>query len=320
VSFLLRHKRAILALLLVGMVAALVSWPYVRPYIWKWYKRIDEIPLAGAMVSYRDIGKGRPAVVIISGVAVPKTAYLDLQTRLASKTRVIIFDRPGIGDSTPNRDPRTLAYFDRDLRELLRKLDVPPPYVLLGHSMGGFVIRYYADRHPEEVAGLVFMDAPHEDWFHYIRKTWSKEESEEYFKWWTPANQEYTGSSLEEILAFDGNANSIRGVAIRPDVPVLMFTTSNPGHFQKSAVGKAEDQKNWIAMQASLLVGVKDKKHLVNPELTHWPHQDRPEWVVGEIDAFIDRLRAVRDERPRQISLQSPAPGGATTAPATASP
>jgi pimeloyl-ACP methyl ester carboxylesterase len=305
-------------LLLVGAAAGVaISWPFLRPYFWDLYMGIEEIPLAGATVSYRDIGEGSPAVVIISGVAVPKTSYLDMQTRLARKTRVITFDRPGIGASTPNSEPRTLEYYDKDLKALLKSLNVPPPYVLVGHSMGGFVIRYFADRHPEEVAGLVFLEAPHEDWFRYIRETWTKEESEAYFKFWTPANTSYSGSGLEEVLAFEQNCDSIRGIGIPRDVPVLMFTASNPGHFRKSAAGKEEDQKNWIAMQTVLLTGVRDKKQLINPELSHWPHWDRREWVAGEIGAFIDK---VRENPGGSLSVPAHSPADATVAPIPSAP
>jgi pimeloyl-ACP methyl ester carboxylesterase len=307
------NRRVVIALGAAMAIGVVAAYPQLRPHVWKWHMQIEEMPLSGAMISYRDVGKGGPVAVIISGVAVPKTAYLDLQTKLADTTRVITYDRPGIGDSTPNTEPRTLAVIDQDLSAFLRALDVPPPYVLIGHSWGGHIIRYFADQHPEEVAGLVFLDQPHEDWFEYIRRTWSAAESEAYFKTWTAANPSYTGTLLEEVLAYEENCAAIRGVGIPPDVPVLMFTSSNYGHFRTSAAGLEEDRRNWASMQASLLPGVKDKKLLVDMELSHWVHQDKPEWVTGEIEAFIAKLRRA----PRaadSVSSSSPAPSGGTAA------
>lgn len=278
------------AVALLGIIAVLPLYPHVRYWYFTWNTDLQQIPLAGAVISYRDFGKGSPAAVILSGVAVPKDSYLDLQRRISSVTRVISYDRPGIGLSTPNDDPRTLEIIDRDLKALLVALDVPPPYVMIGHSFGGFIARSYAARHPGEVAGLVFIDQPHEDWFRYIRRTWPAEEAERYFRWWTAENKNYSGAALEEILSYDANSRAIRGLALPPDIPVLMFTTSNPGHFRKSN-GIEEDRKNWVDMQTSLLAGVKDYRHLIDTSLTHWPHHDKPEWVAQEIAAFIEKVR-----------------------------
>jgi pimeloyl-ACP methyl ester carboxylesterase len=284
-------RRFLLGFGAAAAVGAFAAYPRLRPHLWKWRMQIEELPLSGAVISYRDIGEGAPAAIIVSGVAVPKTAYLNLQTRLSGATRVITYDRPGLGESTPNAEPRTLAVVDKDMKDFLDALNVPPPYVLIGHSWGGHIIRYFADRHPGEVAGLVFLDQPHEDWFDYIRRTWSQQETDAYFKSWTAANPAYTGVLLEEVLAYEENCETIRGVPIPADVPVLMFTSSNFGHFRSSPAGLEEDRRSWARMQASLLTGVKDHKLLVDMELSHWLHQEKPDWVAGEIAVFIERLR-----------------------------
>jgi pimeloyl-ACP methyl ester carboxylesterase len=312
-------KRRSLLALGAATVGAVAAYPHLRRMLWTRYMQIEQLPLSMATVSYRDIGEGAPAAIIISGVAVPKTAYLDLQTRLSDTTRVITYDRPGIGESTPNADPRTLAIIDRDLVAFLDALDAPPPYVLIGHSWGGHIIRYFADRHPAKVAGLVFLDQPHEDWFDYIRRTWSPHEIDTYFKSWTAENPAYTGVLLEEVLAYEENCNAIRGVSVPADVPVLMFTSSNYGHFRTSPAGVDEDRRNWASMQASLLVGVKDKRLLVDMELSHWLHQEKPEWVSGEIAAFIEKVRYA----PRAVNAVSPssrAPPGVTAESRVSSP
>jgi pimeloyl-ACP methyl ester carboxylesterase len=295
------------SLLAVVGIAAALSYPLWYPQVWKWRSHLHEVPLAGATVSYRDFGTGSPTMVIISGMSVPKDAYYRLQKRLSAKTRVISYDRPGIGDSTPNTEPRTLDYIDRDLKTLLTDLKLQPPYILVGHSLGGHIIRYYASRHPGEVAGLVFLDAPHEDWFETVRRTWSKEEADAYFQWWTATNPDYAGTRLEEMLAYARNCDMIRGVKIPADIPVLMFTSSNYGHFRKSEAGLAEDRRNWAALQASVLDGVKERKLLVDMQLSHWLFQEKAEWVAGEIDQFVDRVRA-RAQSPEGVNPRSPSP------------
>lgn len=316
------NKRFWLGALVLGVVAGIavaLAYPLWYPHFWKWRSNLRETPLAGAVVSYRDFGTGSPTLVIISGMSVPKDSYYRLQKELSAKTRVISYDRPGIGDSTPNAQPRTLDYIDKDLKALLANLNVPPPYILVGHSLGGHIIRYYAARHPDEVAGLVFLDAPHEDWFDTVRRTWSQEEADAYFQWWTASNPDYAGVRLEEMLTYARNCDMIRGVGIPPDTPVLMFTGSNYGHFRKSPEGLEEDRRNWAALQASLLDDVKDKKLLVDMQLSHWLFQEKTEWVVSEIDQFVDRVRA-RQPATAAVSPGSPSPAIATTAIAAVSP
>jgi pimeloyl-ACP methyl ester carboxylesterase len=281
-----------IALLLVGAVGAYFARPAIARYTWPWRSELRELPVQGTTISYRDFGKGTPVAVIIQGVAVPKDAYYKLQRDLSRVTRVLSYDRPGLGESADKHEPRTLDYIDKDLKAFLQALKVPPPYILIGHSMGGHIIRYYADRHPGEVAGLVYLDAPHEDWPRYIRATWPAEVSEEYFKrLWSKENAKVTGVLLEETLAYETNCDMIRGVRSPPDVPALMFTGNNWPHFRKDAPGVEEDRRNWVAMQASMIEGVKDKKQIIDWDVGHWMFNDKPESVTSEISAFIIKVR-----------------------------
>jgi pimeloyl-ACP methyl ester carboxylesterase len=289
-----RRKRLVLWLAALGFVALLAAVPVARPLVRKWRTGVREVSIGKARLSYRDSGTGSPAIVIISGMACHKDSYYPLHKSLADKTRVLSYDRPGLGDSTPTDEPRTLEYIDQDMTAFLKARNVPPPYVLIGHSLGGHIERYYAEKHPDDVAGLVFVDHPHEDWFRYIRSTWTPEESQKYFRFWMADNPGYEGTGTEELLAYEANCDLVRGMKIRPDMPVLMFTGSNDGHYRDSPPGRDADRKAWTDMQASLLEGVADAKHIVDWECGHMLHKDKPEMVESEIEAFIDRIRAKR--------------------------
>ena len=126
---------------------------------------------------------GRPTVVLVSGYHDSSDVWnsadvLDLhapavgppvQEALAGSHRVCSYDRPGtlryVEDvpltdrSTPVSQPRTLGDLVGELHELLRAASVPEPYVLVGHSLGGLLTQLYGQTHPEQVAGIVFVDA-----------------------------------------------------------------------------------------------------------------------------------------------------------------
>lgn len=112
-----------------------------------------------------DPADGEPTVLLEAGHGNDSTVWLAVQAALASTARVCSYDRanaPG-GASDPAMTPRTGQDVVTDLHALLEAADVPGPYVLVGHSLGGIFVRQYASAHPDEVVGLVLVDPSHED-------------------------------------------------------------------------------------------------------------------------------------------------------------
>jgi len=260
-----------------------------KSYLW-WvnWVNLEDVEISSATISVRDMGVGSPAVIIIIGMATEKNDYHSLQKTISQQTRVLSYDRPGLGESGQNSEPRTFDIFAKDLDELLQVKGIPPPYILVGHSMGGLFIRYYADLHPESIAGLVFLDTSHEDWFQYIRETWSAEDQRKYFEFWDDNNPKYTGVRREEKSAFEENFNMVRGVRIDPDIPVVMFTGGTHHHFRRDAKDFEADRQKWIGLHESTLVGVKNAKHIVDLEWDHWLHYQVPDEIANEIAEIVE--------------------------------
>jgi pimeloyl-ACP methyl ester carboxylesterase len=108
-------------------------------------------------------GEGSPTVVLEAGGNEPGYAWHSAQTKLANITRTCWYDRAGVGWSDPPPSPRTSATVTSDLHEMLSRAGVPPPYVLVGESIGGEYARVYTSRYPHDVAGLVLVDSSHPD-------------------------------------------------------------------------------------------------------------------------------------------------------------
>ncbi|HEX3683781.1 MAG TPA: alpha/beta hydrolase [Bryobacteraceae bacterium] len=106
----------------------------------------------------RQGGTGGPVVVLESGVAASSISWALVQPQVAEFTRVASYDRAGLGWSGKSTAPRTVEQMVSELAALLAEAQRPPPYVLVGHSFGGLLIRAYAHLRPAEVAGLVFLD------------------------------------------------------------------------------------------------------------------------------------------------------------------
>lgn len=103
-------------------------------------------------------GSGGPTVILSAGGGRSTLDWSRVQGPLGRTNRVLAFDRAGMGFSDPGPLPRTTSRVVADLRAALAALDVEPPYVLVGHSMGSFDARLFAFQHPDEVVGMVLVD------------------------------------------------------------------------------------------------------------------------------------------------------------------
>lgn len=108
-------------------------------------------------------GSGGPTVVFESGLGEGWYVWALVQPALAQSYRTCSYDRAGIGFSDPRGGERTVAVLNSDLHELLRRAGEKPPFLLVGHSLGGIFLRRYAARYPEDVAGMVLVDSASED-------------------------------------------------------------------------------------------------------------------------------------------------------------
>jgi pimeloyl-ACP methyl ester carboxylesterase len=108
-------------------------------------------------------GEGSPIVILESGLGDTYISWRKVQPQVAKITRVCSYDRAGIGYSESSSQPRTSKVMATELHSLLQAGGVAPPYVLVGHSMGGYDVRLYASLYHNEVAGMVLVDASHPD-------------------------------------------------------------------------------------------------------------------------------------------------------------
>ncbi len=125
--------------------------PYARPGI------LAEVA-PGRKIHLICMGQGSPTVILTAGLGNWSETWRKVQPAVGQKTRVCAWDRPGYGFSSPSPEPQDIAHTTADLEAALKVADIRGPYMLVGHSLGGYESLLFADRHPHEVAGMVLVD------------------------------------------------------------------------------------------------------------------------------------------------------------------
>ncbi|MBE0669968.1 MAG: alpha/beta hydrolase [Anaerolineales bacterium] len=170
-KFLKWMKRMLTGLLIFVLVLVALTW--VAGSIAK-NSLAAQYPAPGKLVDvggYRMhihcIGEGSPAVVMEAGLNDFSVQWSAVQAEIGQFARVCVYDRAGFGWSEASPHPRTVETMVSELHTLLQNAEVEAPYVMVGHSFGGIVVREFTHQYPNEVAGMLLVDSAHEQ--HFVR-------------------------------------------------------------------------------------------------------------------------------------------------------
>jgi pimeloyl-ACP methyl ester carboxylesterase len=154
----------VLSLALVTLTAGAVA----RVNLAKRYPAPGQlVDVGGYKMHVHCMGEGSPTVILDAGLGDFSVIWEKVLPAAAQTTRVCSYDRAGYGWSGPSPIPRTASSMAEELHTLLVNAGIEGPYVLVGHSLGGLLVRVYTHNYPDEVAGMVLVDSTHEE--QYIR-------------------------------------------------------------------------------------------------------------------------------------------------------
>jgi pimeloyl-ACP methyl ester carboxylesterase len=118
--------------------------------------------VGGRQLALHREGECGPSVVFLPGAGLIGLDFLNIHEAVRGFATSVLYDRGGTGWSDPLRLPRSAAAAAGELRELLRAAEVPAPYILVAHSLGGAYARRFSQLFPGEMAGVVYLDPAHE--------------------------------------------------------------------------------------------------------------------------------------------------------------
>jgi pimeloyl-ACP methyl ester carboxylesterase len=290
--------------------------------------RGQRVDVGGYRLHISCIGDGSPTVVLDAGQGGFSLDWSLIQPELATTTRVCAYDRAGYGWSDPSPQPRTPRQIAEELHTLLVNAGIEGPYVLVGHSAGGKHVRLYATRHPQDVAGMVLVDARTE----YVDANRSPEalaaehKQQRRFQrticvaariglvrpFWAalwpkvwPATQNLSAETRAEIGVLQARSQQIKTV-LREDA----FLTQDNSQLNSAAplgnvplivlaAGQSVEQDTlWQDAQEQLARDSSNAKLTIASGSGHYIHWEQPTLVVDAIRQVVEAARANQQLKP----------------------
>lgn len=263
------------------------------------------------------IGQGSPAVIMDHGLGGSSADWGKVQSSLATTTRTCVYDRAGYGASEPGPPPRTSARIAAELRTLLQRAGIEPPYLLAGHSFGGYNMRMFASLFPEQTAGLILVDAPNEGQVDGVFQSQIMRQIDPQGimkQLWSPQLLEplsaidltpfadlfgYPAKTLQAILAelaaFKESSEELRVADVHTDTP-LVIIMHGLRVLPDGTLGDEMEQE-WVRLQRELAARYRRSRFIVAPQSAHNIPLDQPELVVEAIRRLVQEASPGRDLR-----------------------
>lgn len=230
--------------------------------------------------SYVLNGTGAPVVVLEAGLGGGKEAWAPVYDQLSQLTKIFAYDRAGYGTSRSRNWSRDGATAVRELRSTLRALRLEPPYVLVGHSLGGTYMELYARTYPHEVAGVVLVDSRHAEFTQRCLAADAKS-----CKPRVIALALMPDTTRREITSGDRTMQQVMQAGPFPDVPLAVLTSG------KQALAGTAFGNTWLETQESLAAMSSKSVHEICGNCGHFIQRDNPDLVVDAVRSIVGTIR-----------------------------
>lgn len=271
-------------------------------------------------------GHGSPTVILAAGTGNFSVYWANVQPEVAKYMRVCSYDRAGLGWSEPSRSPRTANTMVKELHTLLVNAGVEGPFLLVGHSLSGMLVRVYANNYPDEVVGIVLVDSFHEERFTRLPElTKLNQDSAGQFRLiallsstgmmalapQTIPNpglpdeayaqlQAITATTkggetyLAEMNAIEESSAEVRALKIISfgNLPLIVLSAGRWDAI--SLLSDAENQKIWKELQveqSELVALSSNSKQIIAEQSGHFIQLDQPDLVIDSIREIVEAIQ-----------------------------
>ncbi len=271
------------------------------------------------------IGQGNPTVIMEAGANDFSVTWTAVQSEIAEFTRVCTYDRAGFGWSEPSPNPRTVETTVNELHTLLDNAEIEGPYLLVGHSFGGMIVRLYAHHYPDEVVGLVLVDSTYEVQPSEMQEIYQKITPQMIaqfrvvaaLKSWgllalAPENTPDPGLSVgalaqyRAIWAATGHLDTVlvesaslldsfaemraANVTNLGDMPLIVLRHGNNHIPSLSEAENEQMEVAWQIMQTELTTQSSNGEQIVAEQSGHYIQLDQPQLVIDVVRQIVEML------------------------------
>jgi len=313
----------VLSLLIVVMITGLVYEQVGRMQAHKKYAAAATFAdINGYKMHYTASGNSKPTVVFEAGLdAGGSLAWYKVQPEIARFASTFLYDREGEFLSENSHKPKTGYQMATDLHALLKKTGHNGPYILVGHSMAGIILRSFVAKYHDEVAGVVFVDASHPmqvkrfakypalsfnappEWlvrlecdFGFTRLFYHEDyPSTKSTDSVNIINNAFTAETMpavvEELNAFSPMADSAAAMPGFGNIPLIVLTGTSKKReteFTDAKTGK-EFMKIWMELQNDHLKLSTNSTHILATKSGHYIQIDEPELVIDAVCRLVNK-------------------------------
>ncbi len=246
------------------------------------------IEIQGKQQHVLTLGKGQPVIVFINGGGSDLKDFEVVQKSISKITKTISYDKLGVGQSELTDSPRTLENVSRELKELLEKegvIDVP--MIFVGHSMGGYVARYYLHRYPNNLEGLILVDPGSEFLEEEFRKVQTEKEIMISDSTLAAQIKLIPKGFQMEVNAYPLHDSILRTFSLKTDVPITLLASNK---FD----GDDPAEKKLIEIQKRLYrdfqLKIPQTKLISTEKSGHFIQKEEPELVIKAIKKMISEV------------------------------
>lgn len=225
-------------------------------------------------------GKRLPAVIFESGLGDDMTSWAPVINEVQRFSQVFAYNRAGFSGSHSDNETRNGATIVNELRSLLNTANLKPPFILVGHSLGGAYMELYAKMFPNDVAGVVLIDPNSSKYPEQCKREQlafcdPPSGMPEWATWFFPDAVE------GEILGFRTTHSQVNGIETFPNIPLAVLSATHKNEEQGD--GQRKSRELYVEMHRQLSTMSETSKFITCDSCSHYIHADAPELVIDAI-------------------------------------
>jgi pimeloyl-ACP methyl ester carboxylesterase len=239
-------------------------------------------------------GAGSPALIFETGLADSLDVWIPMWRTMSEYTTVIAYSRAGFGRSDAGPSNHSVPHAAADLHELLHRMGIAPPYILVARSYGSLIARLYTSLYRSDVAGLVLVDGTHEQQvkrYGMLDSTYPRKFREYYDSVLAHKAPGPEAAEIRETVAIQA-AGAVPGLAPLPDIPIAVLTSMRSDESAPYVNGTARGHEVWRALHDEWFRRSRDGIHIETTRSGHGIQDDEPALVAMAIRFVLDLVRA----------------------------